>query len=284
MGKDNKDNKDNKDIKMSLVVTHDAGFFSCCSMKLFEIINYFNKHKKLPDSVDSSAQFKLYKQNGYENEDVTFDYFERYDHIPDEITWKEDIYYHWCQQFQNYSEINYEKLIPFIKKYFSPSVEIKELCNKYIHKYNIDINNCIGLYYRGTDKHIETRIDSFDNYYDEINILMDITRNENYQIFIQTDSSSFIDYMKEKCINKRIVIIDELSTSYSNLGIHFENSSEKNYEEMKHLFASFLILSKCKYIIHGSCNGSVWFTFYRGNNENTIQNLHYGGWNYRIVS
>lgn len=41
----------------TLITTHNASFFSCCSMKLNMITNYINSNKKLPLTVDSSQQF-----------------------------------------------------------------------------------------------------------------------------------------------------------------------------------------------------------------------------------
>ena len=58
---------------MSIKIIHNAGFFSCCSVKLHQIIKFFNTQKKLPDIVDSSAQFKWYKTQNKSN-DITFDY------------------------------------------------------------------------------------------------------------------------------------------------------------------------------------------------------------------
>ena len=43
-------------------ITHNSGFFSCCSVKLTKIIEFINSNKRLPDNVDSSEQFKLYKK------------------------------------------------------------------------------------------------------------------------------------------------------------------------------------------------------------------------------
>ena len=39
-----------------------AGFFSCCSVRLHNIIEYFNKHRYLPIIVDSSEHYSLYKK------------------------------------------------------------------------------------------------------------------------------------------------------------------------------------------------------------------------------
>jgi hypothetical protein len=54
---------------MSIIIRyHHNGFFSCCSVKLYTIIQYINKYSKIPDSVDSSLLFSMYKKN---NECVT---------------------------------------------------------------------------------------------------------------------------------------------------------------------------------------------------------------------
>ena len=44
-----------------LKVTHNTGFYSCCSVRLYHIIEYFNSEKKTPLIVDSSEQFRDYK-------------------------------------------------------------------------------------------------------------------------------------------------------------------------------------------------------------------------------
>ena len=51
--------------------------FSCCSVKLDNIIQYYNKYKKLPN-VDSSKQYEWYKNKDDINADITFEYFENY--------------------------------------------------------------------------------------------------------------------------------------------------------------------------------------------------------------
>ena len=56
-------------------ITHNFGFFSCCSVKLSNIVNFINVKKKIPNIVDSSEQFKLYKKDSDMKRDITFDYF-----------------------------------------------------------------------------------------------------------------------------------------------------------------------------------------------------------------
>ena len=142
-------------------ITHNAGFFSCCSMKLYEIIHFINLNKRLPDNVDSSEQFRWYKQNT--NKDITFDYFEHYKNVPD-VNIIHPIKYHWEHQFINYAKLDYKRITPLIKKYFSPSAEINEIIYNIEKKYNLLYENICVLFYRGNDKIKETNKCSYDEY------------------------------------------------------------------------------------------------------------------------
>ena len=88
---------------MSIVITHNAGFFSCCSVKLNKIVDFINVNEKTPDAVDSSQQFEWYKTN--KDEDITYDYFEHYNNIKN-IEIECPINYHWDHQYLNYSDID----------------------------------------------------------------------------------------------------------------------------------------------------------------------------------
>ncbi len=105
-----------------------------------------NSNSKLPNSVDSSRQFNLYKKN--QNEDITFDFFEHYDNIKDIII-NFPINYHYDHQFIQYSKLDYDNLTPIIDKYFYPSKQILQIVDNMEKKYNINYNNIIGVYYRG---------------------------------------------------------------------------------------------------------------------------------------
>ena len=146
----------------------------------------------------------------------------------------------------NYANLDYKNIKPLIKKYFSPSAKINETINNIKKKYNIVFSNTVSLYYRGTDKKIETQL------------------------------ASFIDYINDKKL-KNVVIIDENKTSYSDRGIHNEEPRKTNYQDMFYFLSTIIIISKCKYIICSSCNCSIWTLFYRGNSENVIQYLN-GTW------
>ena len=254
-------------------ITHNAGFFSCCSVKLTKIIEFINSNKRLPDNVDSSEQFRLYKKKERCNKDITFDYFGHYENVPD-VNIIHPIDYNYNHQFKNYANLDYKCITPLIKKYFSPSTEINKIINNIEKKYNIVGANTLAVYYRGTDKFIETQIASFNHFYNKIIEIVNI--NKDINILLQTDSAKFIDYINDKNL-KNVVIIDENKTSYTNRGIHNEQSYNTNYQDMFYFLSTIIILSRCKYIICSSGNCSMWIMLYRENNKNVIQYLN-GTW------
>jgi hypothetical protein len=255
---------------MLRITPHSAGFFSCCAVKLCRIIDFYKTNKSLPQEVDGSGQFNKYKNNNMV--DITFDFFEHYNNICIYLDIDKDAnIINWDEQFVNFKKVDYKSIAPFVKKYFTPSVTIKNIFNNLLLKYDINTDNCVGLYYRGTDKHSETKIDSFDSYYNKLTEI--INKESNLKILLQTDSTQFLEYMKNKNLDN-IIIIKENSTSCTNYGIHNETPPYQNYINMHNLFATFLIISKCKYIICSSSNCSIWMMYYRENATNVYQNLN----------
>ena len=244
-------------------------FFSCCSVKLSSIVRYINTHKKLPKRVDSSSQFSMYKTN--KTVDITYDYFEHYNNVPG-ILLHPKIYvdYDHKDQFRDYSTLQYTKIIPVVKRYFSPSKRVIANQQYLQNKYDIEVGQYIGLYVRDTDKYKETKLCSYQDYEKQIRKIL--TVDKNLKILLVTDSRQCLDYFNSKF--KSLTIIVENKSSYSTAGIHNENSSLANYNDMFNLFSTFLIIAKCKYIICGSSNCSIWIIFYRGSCHNVCQYLN----------
>jgi hypothetical protein len=131
------------------------------------------------------------------------------------------------------------------------------------------------VYYRGTDKYIETLLDSYDSYYDKL--MKVITEyeptNNQLQIIIQSDSGQFVDYMKNKLQNMNIICITENEVSYNNHGIHNEKIHAENYNAMFYFLPTILIMSKCKYLICCSNNVSITMMFYRYLYKKNVENI-----------
>ncbi len=250
-------------------ITHNAGFFSCCSVKLHEIVKFINSNKRLPDNVDSSKQFSWYKK--IPNEDITFDYFENYENVPD-VNIIHPINYKHDYQFKNYANLDYKCITPLIKKYFSPSAEINEIINNIEKKYNLLYENICVLFYRGNDKNRETTKCSYDEYLIYVNQLLQ--KNQKLVFLVQSDETEFIEFITNKFPNNSFYFNDEIRHMKKCNDTVDKKMISQNYEFSKKYLAITIIMSKCKYIICGSGNCDIWIMFYRGNNKNVIQNLN----------
>ena len=255
----------------TLTITHNAGFFSCCSIKLEEIIKYFNNNKRLPDIVDSSNQFEWYKKN---RKDVTYDYFNHYSNY-DNIIYTKNIEFDHEDQFINYTNVRYTDIQPFINKYFSPSNIIKNNITEIEKKYSINYDNTCVLFYRGNDKNRETKICSYNEYITYANKILEV--NPNIQFLIQSDETEFINKMLAIYPNNSYYFKDEIR-HMNKCNNTVDLTQKNNIEKYSQLYLAItIIMSKCKYIICGSGNCSIWIMFYRGNNTNVYQNLD-GNW------
>ena len=257
---------------MSLVVKNVSGFFSNCSVKFNLITNFINYHKSLPNSIECSDQFQWYK---VEDRDITYEYFEHYDNIEMNINPFIPINYHISYQFVDYSKLEYANLCPIIEKYFAPSEQIKNIINKMETKYNIDYNNICVLFYRGNDKNTETYICGYDEYIEKAKQIL--SKNPNILFLIQSDETEFIELILFLFPNNSFYFKDEIRH------IHKCNSTvdiimkDKNYVFSKYYLAITIIMAKCKYLVCGSGNCSLFILLYRGNSNKMYQNLN-GNW------
>lgn len=251
---------------MSVISKHNAGFFSCCSVKLQNIVDYINLNSKMPVKVDSSRQFEWYKND--KNKDITYEYFEHYNNIQNKIYYP--IKYHEHHEVMNYSNIDYN-VLPLIKKYFSPSNLINAIIKKMEDKYNLTYNNICVLFYRGNDKIREIPLSNYNDYVTFANMIM--KHNPNIIFLIQSDETEFIHFFIKKFPNS-FYFKDEIRHMNKCNDTVDKVFKDKNYEFSKYYLAITIIMSKCKYIICGSGNCSIWIMFYRGNNNNVCQFLN----------
>lgn len=254
------------DIKKRLL----SGFFSNCIRKLQRL--FLLHYKMIEVNVDDvmSVLPTNYIPSGKSGEKLLTYFFKD----PSEIEVSFDDIIHTqlgdynveysMNQHADYRTNRYDFLNPVIKKYFTPSDNINKIIETQTNKYNIDLSNTCSVYYRGTDKYIEAAMGDFDTFEKKVNDIKII--DPTIKIFIQTDSADFLDYMKNKFPD--IMYFSENITSYLTVGLHYESTPDVNFEQIQLLLASILIMSKCKYVISNTSNGSYWISLYRGNCEN----------------
>ena len=116
-----------------------GGFFSCSSVRLEAIIDYFNKND-IPAYIDSSIQYDFYKTHleKEKDKDICENYFlsDTRENIKKDIK----IEYSNQDQFKKYNVIDYTNICPFVRRYFSPANNIKSIMKYIENKYNIDYN------------------------------------------------------------------------------------------------------------------------------------------------
>jgi hypothetical protein len=247
-----------------LKVTHNAGFFSCCSVRLFEIIKYFNENRELPEMVDSSEQFKIHKN---ENIDITNIFFSDSD---ESILYTNNVIFSGADnepQFSDYTMINYKQVSPFISKYFKPSDTVNNTINRFISQYGIETDEICGVFYRGLDKHRETNIADYDTY---INKCLDIKSKYNVRFFVQTDESEFLKAFIT--VFPDTIYISEIPTmSKSDTLLTYHIPMGSRVEFGVNFLSATIILSKCKYLVTHSGNCGKWACLFRGNSDNVYQ-------------
>jgi hypothetical protein len=240
-------------------------------MRLNKITDFININKKLPIIVDSSNEFNWYKINN--SRDITYDYFEHYDQF-ENIEYDNNILikYHENDQFINYSMLDYKNILPIIRKYFSPSVNINNIIKDLENKYDIKYDNICVLFYRGNDKRGETTICEYDEYTIYANMILE--KNQDIVFLIQSDETEFIEFILKTYPNNSFYFKDEIR-HMNNCDRTVDHIMKDNIDLFsKYYLAITIIMSKCKFIICGSGNCSIWISFYRENCKNIYQNLN----------
>ena len=252
---------------MTLVISHNFGFFSCSTMRLHYLIDYFHENKKLPLVFDSKDCYRWYKKYD-DNMDITFNYFKHYDGIPETIEYERNINYKEWFQFKSYNQLDFEGIIPFIKKYFSPSDKILKIIKTMEEKYELDYNNICVLFFRGNDKITEVELPSYDEYIYYGKYVLNLYPNVKF--LIQSDETNFINTMANEFPN-HIIFKDEIRHIQDNTTTVDKVFKETNFQFSMNYLAITIIMSKCKYIICNTGNCSIWIMFYRENADNLIQ-------------
>lgn len=244
-----------------LKINTGVGIFSCCTMRLEEILRYFNTYHSTPIMVDSQEQFGFYK-DGLDL-DISQDLF----------TTRNDLHIPWIgksisitdsldeQQFSNYRDLNFKEITPFIEKYFSPSQFVLEKMAYLKITNQIDLNNTCVIRFRGTDKQAETVQPSFEEVLKKALALK--IQNPTLRFAIQTDDPDFRSFIFGALGNDSFTI---------------EQMPWSGWDGSKDcidFYASMLLCSQCRYIITTSGNGELWMMLFRGHANGVYQYLQH---------
>ncbi len=258
---------------MTLILkSHWAGFFSCCSLRLSQIIEHIKNYKHLPELIDNRESFLWY--NPDKNIDILSNFFKNYDSRNIEYSYSIEniIHINWGDiQFTKYNNLPFNELNPLIKLYFSPSENIINLIKQLKNKYNVNTLNTCAVFLRGNDKVTECSIPDYNQYIEYIDDIK--IKNENIKFIFQSDETEFLNFMINKYPNN-IIFKDEIrhiSKNSHNTVDNYGNTTELNFEYAIKFLAIVYIMAQCNYIICNTGNISMWMSLFRGNTENLIQ-------------
>ena len=252
-----------KDILRTI---HNAGFFSNCTIRLMDIVTYYNINGKLPDEVDSSEQWLHYK--GYPGERLDTYYFTEQD--VKEFGYVDTPYIKDCMafQFDSYRNVRFNQLKPFVDKYFTPSKDVTDILDTYVAKYNLDFNNLCAVFYRGNDKITEMEVSPYTAFIDKAKEVK--IANPSIRFLVQPDETEFLHAFLAEFPDS-ISFNETPSISKQNSAVFFETKLEDRKLYGAYFFAALLAISRCNTIITHSGNCGLWTALYRGNANNIHQ-------------
>ena len=260
---------ESKDI---LTIIHNAGFFSCSSIALQDIMIYYQNHGRLPDVVDRTVQYGFYKAEPLQNL-IPF-YFQEHD-LGEPALHPKIAMISKIQgvdpQYSDYRELYHEALNPFIERFFIPSDYIAETIKHLQINYQIDLQNTCAVFYRGNDKSRETAIAPYQDFIDKAKEIQ--AQNPGIKFLVQPDETEFLEaFLKE--FPDAIYFSETPHMSKKDSAIFFELPIAERPEHGKFFLSAVLIMSQCKHLITHSGNGGLWSVIYRGNGENVYQWLN----------
>ena len=261
------ESSEEKDI---LVVIHNAGFFSCSSIALQDIMIYYNEHKQLPNVVDRFAQYGFYKKDATDN---LIPFFFKEDNSfgitighPVKITSaRED------PQYSDYKLLDFKDLKPFIDKFFTPSDYVQETVFWMKEKYHIDLDNTCAVFYRGNDKNRETTIAPYEEFILKAKEIQ--AQNPDIWFLVQPDETEFLEAFQNEFTN----VFSFKETPHmrkQDSAMFFELPIPERAEYGSKFLSAVLVMSQCKHLITHSGNGGLWSVIYRGNGDNVYQWLN----------
>jgi len=248
------------------------GFFSNCSVLLNHIVQFINKYEMHPNDIYTDGAWYLVfngLQPSKEIKTKRIDNFFQDFHLLKNIKIKHitKIDFKHTYQYLPFHQLDFDNIIPLIKRYFSPCEKIKELIKELENKYHIDYDNICVLYYRGNDKVTEMFIPSYERYYEEAKKVLDLKPSTIF--LIQSDETEFIEYFLSKFPDNSFFFKDEIK-HMSKREDSVDKTRDLNFSGTNFYFTQYflaitIIMSKCKTILCTKGNCPLWVILFRGN-------------------
>lgn len=241
-------------------LTHNWGFFSCCSTLMFDMAKLHGKQNSI------STKFSFRYSRDEELTCVLNEYFlppdTKIKQIESEVV-SETLYHH-----SNYLSLPLDEFKPYLQKYFRVNEKVERWKDWFVKKYAIDFDKTIVLSYRGTDKYIELELQPVEKYLLHVRKLLQ--DNPGYRVWIQTDQQQVQDAVMSEFEPGRCFLLEELPATTGKHGVHEILETDK-VEFSRKMLAAVQLMAACKHLITHTGNVAFWTVLYRGNVNNVVQ-------------
>lgn len=264
---------DQSDMKV-LHSIHSAGFFSCSTIALMDVINFFNEHKSMPDRFDRFRQYETFKAKP--SQDLSSFYFDVDDSVIIDHNGVDIPLPYDCMsiQFAPYKDLPFDHYLPVINKYFHPSQHIQNLAYNLIQKYALNMDNLCAVFYRGNDKAREMQVPTYDEFINKAHEIK--SKRPDVRFLVLPDETQFMAAFRSHFPDS--LCFDETKgMDKKDSAVFLELPQDKRAEHGAYFFAAVLCLSKCSEVITHSGNGGLWLSLYRGNAYD-IHQIFNGQW------
>jgi hypothetical protein len=246
------------------------GFFSNCTVTLMGLIQLFNDYLIIPDRIDFSRGFSLYRDaiQVARKTDLYPQYFQTHSEVSlgGRFSFK-GLGYHNSYRFQNLLPIT-----PFIDRFFQLAPSIKTIESGLISKYQIDYSNTLGVCYRGAEKKTEVVLADPRRVMELTERLLD--SNSGLRVWIQTEvrqiSDLFLKHFGQRCFAvQELPLIDENQSTKAMFSD--DEGATRRFAFGQNLLAVTHMLSQCGWMVNHTGNMAYWIWLFRGNSERMWQ-------------
>lgn len=261
----------------SLKEQHEGGFFACVFSAFKNIIAIYNTTTLLPNNISIRGLSNYINSDDlhkYTEQEIFEIFFKKNDSINIcanlfDLNLPENHKIPIAFASRPYSEIKFNQVFPFWNRFFAPSKEIWNAAENFITKYNINIKETLGVYYRGTDKKTEEQLPEYSDY---IKKAKQMFQNGNYKkIIVQTDEEDCYKAFKTEFKDQAFRIEENLFSQTGN-GVHKElRGTDQISSHSINMFATILLFSSLPSFLINTSHVSYAMVMYRGNLDNVIQ-------------
>ncbi len=252
-------------VRDTYFLTYNAGLLSCSTVTLSDITASGRKVTKIKSNFGMSLYKKWLLKNNWKSFFQTPVQTNSSQLASAESeSYPKDIHDWWGK---DYAAIPFKDVLEAVGLCFCLSPKVMKISDAFVEKYGINLEETIGVHYRGTDKQTEIETPSLTEFISQTRQFMQEMANP--KISLLTDEPDVIVGF-EAAFPNAVITINELAAPGGSIGAHTLDSKEP--EVQGQIFLAILsLVSKCKKVVTHTGNGALWEVLFRGSTEGLKQ-------------